>query len=349
MLSVALVLAVLLPGDLTASPRTPALFLALADEPSKAVLESAFSVALRARTDLELVPASDPKKLAACGARERFSCWTRASDAKAAYLFVAAAQVDRAQVMMIDLSLSRAVLATSGGEAAENRIFEEALTMSSGAVALNDPVALEHWAIDLLERQMQPRLDHARHWEVFGEILVTAPRPGLSISLNGAKLGPAAEGPTRIRDVPSGAHVLALDELKLTKNVDVAARTVTEVTFEAPRGASPVRTAALWTGLAFAAAGVALETAALVSDGGATALNVCRGAECAPEAAKRFDRAGPFLAAPLGYALFGTGATWAGGALLSAEDEAPWIAVIAGGAIGVLAYSLSAALEGSRP
>lgn len=347
-MSVALLLAVLATGDLAASPRTPALFLALADEPSKAGLEAAFSVALRARTDLELVAAADPKKLAACESRVRFSCWTRASDAKAAYLFVVAAQVDRAQVMMIDLSLSRAVLSSAGGEAAENRIFEEALTMSNGSVALNDPVALEHWAIELLERDMKPRLDRARHWEVFGEILVHAPRPGLSISLNGAKLGPSAEGPTRIRDVQNGAHVVAIDELKLTKNVDVASRSITEVTFELPRGASPLRTATLWTGVAIAAAGVAIEVATLASDGGSTALNVCRGADCAPDAEKRFDRAGPFLAAPLGYALFGTGGTWAGGALLSAEEETPWIALIAGGAVGVLAYGLSAALEGSR-
>lgn len=343
-----MLLAVLVTGELTASPRTPALFLALADANSARLLQAAFSAALRERTDLALIPPADAKKLAACEGRERFSCWVRAADQKAAYLFVISAQVDRASVMMIDLSASRGVIAEGGGEAAENRIFEEATSMSSGAVALDDQAALERWAIDLLEHELSRPLDRAAHWNVYGKISVQAPRPGLSISLDGAKLGPTSEGATKVADVHVGTHAIALDELGVSKSVAVAANSTAEVTFELPKDRSTVRAVSLWAGVGLAATGVVIETVALASAGGTTSLTVCRGVDCMPEAPNRFERAGPILVAPLGYALFGTGATWAGGALLGDEREDPWIAIIAGGAVGALAYGLSAALEGSR-
>jgi hypothetical protein len=56
------------------------------------------------------------------------------------------------------------------------------------------------------------------------------------------------------------------------------------------------------------------------------------------------------LLAPLGYSIFGAGATWSLGTLLLGEgDDVPWIPLAAGIAVGVVAYGLSAILNGSSP
>lgn len=333
--------------DLHASPRTPALLLALADGGTSSALFDALSRALQERTDLQLELPEDKRLFSSCEGRERFGCFARATPEKYAYLFVITAQVDRASAMMLDLDRARAHL-RSGGADRENRIFEDAVLLSSGRVTLDDAGELQRFAIDFLDRGVRPRLAGSGHWAVFGEVIARAPRPGLSISMNGTRLGESAEGSTRIRDVRTGTHTFALEELGVSKQLAVRAGTTAELVFDPPRGPSSIRTAALWGGVALAGIGLTVEVIALAAGSSSTRLDVCRGAACEVDAPARFTRAGPFLTAPLGYALFGAGGVFAGGALLSAEEDPPWIALAAGSALGVLAYGVSAALEGSR-
>ncbi len=266
-----------------------------------------------------------------------------------AFLFVITAQVDRASAMMMDVDRARRVV-SNGGSALEieNRIFEDAVLLSSGKVTLDDPGELQRFAVAFLENVARARLEESKHWAVFGEVIARAPRPGLSISMNGTRLGVSAEGSTRIRDVRTGTQTFSLDELGLTKQLAVRAGKVSDLEFDPPREPSAIRTGTLWGGVALAAVGLTIEAIALAAGDSTTNLELCRGTACDPDVPARFDRAGPILVAPLGYALFGAGGTFFAGALLSPEEETPWIAIAAGSAVGVLAYGLSAALEGSR-
>jgi hypothetical protein len=119
---------------------------------------------------------------------------------------------------------------------------------------------------------------------------------------------------------------------------------------------------AFWSGIGLATAGAAITAFAIVASPKTTELEVCAG--CPPAEVRRafasfceltstdpacLQGGKGVLAAPLGYSLMLSGATWTAGSLVFGEDaDMTWLGLAVGLGAGVLSYGISAALDPGR-
>ena len=187
----------------------------------------------------------------------------------------------------------------------------------------------------------------------FGGVDVIGPQ-GAVVMLDGRRVGQIRADTLRIRNLPEGTYDLRIelaDHLPHVAPVSVVAqkkRTVRPTLILAPNApAVAARQVLLWTGVAAVAGGVAITTAAILSDDGDARCLPAGADDCPPPA--RFDELGPFLGAPLGYSLVGAGATWALASYLNDDDQAwPWWEFLVGAAVAGAAYGISAAANPDR-
>lgn len=225
---------------------------------------------------------------------------------------------------------------------------------------------VEHLVTDVL----RPPLEDLERWEPWGELGLSNLGPGWGLDLDGATIGTTSgAATTRIVGLSAGTHRLelaheAFEPIDVTLTIARGKTTRYDAEPTARAGSlAGLRTGVLWGGAAVAVAGAAVLTWSLARADGDVVVYCLRegGAECdvssrfqtagyAPGTVPAFDdRVNPsgLRVAPLGYALVGTGVVWSLGTLLLTDDgDVPWPEVVAGLAIGALAYGLSAALDG---
>ncbi|MCK6551116.1 hypothetical protein L6R52_35105 [Myxococcota bacterium] len=348
---------------------------------SRSELIRLLSVALGRSTDLT-VEAIDAALVADCAGE--LGCMVAKVDTSggrvaAAELLLVASIVgregkrDRLSATLVDAKTARVEYARVSREDPDWRLLAEA-AITERAVRATMPWreldedasgTVEHLVGDVL----RPALEDAGRWEPWGELVLSNLGPGWGIDLDGATIGTTSDAATtRIVGVSAGARRLQLvhahfEPVDVTLTVERGKTTRYDAAPIHRGGASSsVRTGVIWGGAAVAAAGAAVLTWSLARADGDVVVYCLRSAGATCEASSRFqtssydpsavpafdDRVNPsgLRVAPLGYALVGTGAVWSLGALLlTDEGEIPWPEVVAGIAVGALAYGLSAALD----
>jgi hypothetical protein len=274
-------------------------------------------------------------------------------------------RVDPVSVELIDLEkAARAIAAAKNGppRSKEDLEIDLELAVSKSAIAASRKITLktkeeaEAFAGGLVEHDLEAALSERGHWHPFGRIEVALEAPGFELQLDADALGVAPEGLVAVTGVPAGRRTLRLrhpDADEAVLEVEVSAGATSSLVAPAVRWRpSSGRVATLWTGLGVAAAGVGLGAYALSTHGPTSTCLVGAGVPpSAPTgacpASPAFRSWGPILQVPLAYALLGAGGIAAAAAeWLGAPQDTPWIGIAAGGAVGALAYALSAGLNG---
>ena len=193
-----------------------------------------------------------------------------------------------------------------------------------------------------------------RGYRRFGGIDLRAPA-GAAVFVDGDAVTSIETEVTHIRDVPAGDHTLRIehpDYLAHQETVHIVAEKRRSVAPELILGPNQnvvaARSALMWTGVAAMVGGAAVTAATLLSDGDNSNCFAEGSPNCPPDS--RFRKLGPVLGAPLGYSLFGAGATWTLTALLNDDDQTwPWWELLLGAAVGGAAYGVSAAVNPAAP
>ena len=181
----------------------------------------------------------------------------------------------------------------------------------------------------------------------FGGLDVVAPK-GASLFLDGRELGSVETDVLQVRDVPSGDHRLRLEHPKYLVFEALASTSARRVVVFEPqlipapgKNIVAARTALTWVGVAAMLAGAAITTTVLLQD---EQMNRCFPEEFLGAHQGRDSRNSDlFSALPLGYSIFGAGATWTISSLLNTDDQQwPIWELVAGISVAAAAYGISA-------
>jgi hypothetical protein len=352
------------------SPRAPIVVHILAARgpdktPASAYLAAA-DLAFRARTDLAVRSIEqsgiEAAAIESCAPELRLSCWSRATIAEDArrYLLVIAVQPDALSAILIDLTSAAKVLRDAGldEEAAEDAIF---------ALAHRTPVhpagtELAGYFDHLVSTELRALLELDGRWREHGALDLELADPLVRLELDGFPLDAQNATRVRVRDVPVGAHHLALawpSGHRESRELAISASRTTELAIpRAPSEPNVLRPVLAWTGVSAATTGAMLVLAGAVKAGdgprgaclirpGASA-DACAGLGTptfgwspgvAPSTSSRELNPGGVAFVPLGISLAAAGVTWALATwYFGQEDEVPWFELAAGLAAGTLAY-----------
>ncbi len=324
--------------------------------------------------------------LEACRGPTRISCWTRVATKDGArataeltgYLVILQLESSsdgssRMTGLAIDtdaalrLGVSGASGSAEAQERMENQIFENATSSYAAAMAGGDDRATERLFEGWFDGPLRSVLERNGDWGAAGSIELISGRPGLTIRLNGRKIGSTASARTLIVGARAGPYELEVEtpgsneqpfsasfELRAGESVRISGPS----TLDARSG---TRRAAFWAGIGLAALGAGLSTYSAIHQADRT-YQLCLGTACgATSISSRFttfselglepgyvsrDAGSGVPIAPLGYSLAVVGATWALGAtLLGKPDEAPWLILGLGIVAGVASFGVSEALD----
>lgn len=257
----------------------------------------------------------------------------------------------RLDVTLVDLLRARSV---SAAEDREVQIAQSAVLVRRPDLSIKDASELGPAVRALFEVELRGVFDARGGWRPFGSVEIAASRPGLEVSIDGARVGVTSAGTTRVADVPVGGHRLVIGGEP--SSVEVRAASVSAVgVLDAPP--SPTRRIAMWSGVGAAVIGGAVVVAAAARSSGMPARVCFRGApDCTEgqEFASVSASYGGGLAAPanlggvrfapLGFGLIAAGATCAVSTLLFGDEgDDPWPQIAAGVVAGAVGYGLSAA------
>jgi hypothetical protein len=253
----------------------------------------------------------------------------------------------------------------------EALVNERAVLFGPAFIELESGAPFEPAIARFVDESLRPPLAARGEWDPFGEIVVTAPA-GAEVEIDGRPAGTTKEGPLAIDRVLAGRHTVQVRHrayLPYETPVDVPRLDRTSVdAVLIPRpaeGAAELRRAVLWSGVGLMAVGTVLASVAVFRQNGDVEVYCFAGgtppSSCA--GSRQFQTAGyssgvapsfkndlnpgGVLVLPLGYSVFLTGATWSLGTLVFGSDgDVPWVQLAAGVVAGVLAYGLSAAVNG---
>lgn len=286
-----------------------------------------------------------------------------------------AGEADRLSAVLVDTDRALEVLhhapqdRPDWQDEAEAQLNEVALAAPPARAQVRGPEETRAFLDVLLYERLKPTLEQNGHWRPYGRIELSGTAPGVAVLVDGDTVGTTAPDRTSIDRVTPGTRVLELshpDYAPFSADVGVVRGETSALEVQLTplsRDIAPaVRTATMWSGAALAVAGAALAGWALVRQDGEVGSvcfrdpgGLCRSGSSFqsfgydPGAADpRAIHPGGVLVAPLGLGLAGAGATLGVGALLTAEDEIPWLPVLVGVGVGVLTYGLAAALDGPR-
>ena len=279
-------------------------------------------------------------------------------------------QADRISAVMVDTDIALQ-LYHDASRTRPDWASEVEVRINNGAVVA-EPVRrqvqttaeTEAYLTDLFEKHFRRALEETRHWQPYGDLVLECPSPGLAVEVDGTPLGTTQAGTTHVVGLRPGAHTIALnhpDYAPAKAVVTVQRQQTARISLDPERTAGSkdgLRLALIWTGAAVAAAGAGVLTYGVTTqDADLTVTcieNTCPSSNRfitfdydpaqADEMPLGINPSG-IMIAPLGYSLIGTGAAWSLGALLTGEDDIPWIALVAGAVVGGLSYGLSAALN----
>lgn len=281
-------------------------------------------------------------------------------------------EADRLSAQLIDVERAHDTI-ERGRSSREAWVAEVEATLNDGATAteraaVGDVADAERVIAEWFEHRFARDFEASGHWDPYGEVVITTQREGLEISFDGQSVGATARGRTRIGELRAGTRTLVLvgptiDRFEVAVNVQAGAVTEISPEVSSTGGAGPLRDAVWVSGAAMAVAGVVVSAVALASHDG-DVLTSCFVGTAGCEAGSGFETSGfdggaaatldaanpgGVLMLPLGYSLVSAGAIWTVGALFfSEEDELPWLPVVIGAGVGVLAYTLSA-VASTRP
>lgn len=334
-------------------------------------------LALAARDDYErselLTPGGDPIPF-----REHVRRLRAARRAYPRYLLVLSnvtleGQADRLSAVLVntDLALTyhheSARRAPDWEDATEEKINSAAVVSEPARAQVANPEQTRAFLERLFTGPYRRAFEATSNWNPYGTIEIRSDLAGAAVVLDGQAVGTTQPGLTRLEKVTPGTRVLELthpDRVPYRTEVRVRAGRPARADVDLARALRPgsdlPRQVTLWTGAALAVAGTALAVygATRPEDGLRT---VCfEASDCSsgrrfvtfgydPEIATTDASAvnpSGVMVAPLGYSLAGSGAALGLGALLSDPEEVPWIAWIAGAAVGAAAYGISAAAAG---
>jgi hypothetical protein len=256
-------------------------------------------------------------------------------------------------------------------EATEALVNERAVLIRPRWIAVKDRADVEKLLTGVVEDQMKPILEDAGQWLPYGEIEIEGLAPGALVQLDGLPVGTANGQAMQIAHVMHGHRAITLEHaaylpLEIAADVEAgkSAHLRTRMIAKDPGIGPAVRSGVFWGGVGLAAGGVAISAFALFrqrSDVAVYCFGPPMGSTCSasqqfqrsgysPSVAPTFENklnSGGVLLLPLGYALVGAGAVWAlGTELFSDDSDLPWIPVVAGIAVAVAAYGISAAADG---
>jgi len=239
--------------------------------------------------------------------------------------------------------------------AVDARIDAEALFSDARPVPLTDPKAFVARALDVLRAP----LVELGAWGTPAEIELTTESGGYTLEIDGRAADSLGAGKHRLGPLSAGKHRIALlhpGHPRWERDVELGPGATVQltVTHPTPESVTVARGAAIYGGAALALGGAAVGVTALALAGASTPDQICLGTanslDRCPGAARvgfSFSPSSPSEAGvrmgAVALGLLGWGATSAIGALLSEEDEVPWIAIVGGiamGAAGVVVGSV---------
>lgn len=262
---------------------------------------------------------------------------------------------DRVSALLVDVRAGLQFLMSSRGLAAaeQDARFEDAAVLArldARDVASAD--GLGAYVDALITHDLRPALVRAQVWGALGTIDVVTAVEGAEITLDGALVGTTGRGRTRLHDVRAGSRTLALsavDHLPYRATIEVVGGGTAEVQASVEpvhEGAAMVRSTLFVSGLVALAAGAAIIVSALPQSGAVATVRIDHdGSEW-----RRFgDGSGPAIV-PLGYSIMAMGGTWlVGPALFEDGRDVPWWSIVAGVALGAIAYGVSELAEDPPP
>jgi hypothetical protein len=261
---------------------------------------------------------------------------------------------ERGRLAVLIIDLDRAVRAydhvstseEGWRERVEALMYQDAVHSDFAEIDAGDPSSLDAFFTKMFDTQMRGVFEGAQHWRENGSIEIDTPQAGLTIGIDGEPAGVTDSGKTVIDGVPIGERTIVLTDpngLVQHEPVPVSvergrASTLVPALSSGPSSVPAIRAVTLWTGVAVAAAGVALLVYASRAPQDGHDLRVCPGGDC-PDRARSFATfsgdPGGVPIAPVASGLFGAGLGWSLGALLFGEEhELPWIAWLAGVGLG---------------
>ncbi|MEQ8278126.1 MAG: hypothetical protein RMA76_28755 [Deltaproteobacteria bacterium] len=359
----AALLALVAATTLTAGERTPAALMIVTPRNvplgvSTALVLEGMTTAIETKTSLEISSLEqagvDEIALRRCSFEERFGCTSRtvrASFPTARFLFVAdvhPGQPARLGLTMIDLEEATRITSGGGSRAEqEDRLFSASKSTPLSPVRLERDALRAH-AADVLDATFRDKL--TGFWGALASIEIEVFGPGSTVvALDGRTVGAIEATTATLRDVRPGAREITLtrdDAPAFTQRVTVVLGTPARVVMPAPPEVPVLRNAALYAGLAVAAAavGVGIYGAAATSDDTqATCLMRAGALGCPSVGALGFGYTAPvapttdpsavdggpeFL--PLAVGLGVTGAVWSLSTVFFAEEEPLWWSMAVG-------------------
>lgn len=284
-----------------------------------------------------------------------------APEADIALLVTYAPVLDRNQILAVMLDLKAMArryarwarsgpLSSQEKTALQEELYEVGVTTRPPiARDVVDAEDVELFMNDLFRTEFADLL-RQRNLRDFGGFDLVAPR-GSSVFLDGRELGSVETDVVQVRDVPSGERRLRIEhpkhlvfEAKQLVRPGSVTTTEPQMILAPDTDAASARSALLWTGITAMAAGAAITTIVLL-DGSEPDRCFPDGLPDCPSS-DRFKELGPFLGAPLGYSIFGAGATWTLAALIHDDERSwPWWGFSAGLVVAGASYGISAALN----
>ncbi|MBI4821804.1 MAG: PEGA domain-containing protein [Deltaproteobacteria bacterium] len=283
---------------------------------------------------------------------------------------------DRLASMLINTDAAlRFVHEGADQETIDQQILERAVVVRTPRTDVNSEEEASAYLTRLVEVEFKNEFENSGNWEPFGAVLVQAKVPGLEVVVDEQLIGTTLPGETRISDVPAGSHVIQLKhpEYELFRSEVIVKRGETttleaEVISKGGAFAFGPKEIVFWSGVLAATVGTVVTIAAVThasshSDWKIYCIHSEGEANCGsgkvfwslsavfsdPQPGFTNPNEGSLLAAPFGYSLIGTGATWAVGSqleLFTEKDEFPWIPLVAGVVVGGISYGISAAMNG---
>ena len=255
----------------------------------------------------------------------------------------------------------------------ELRLLETAVVARAQPALLKNEAEARAFIDRLFSKELRNAFELGGNWQPYGAIQIERLPERTAIILDGSAIGVSQSETVKISGVTAGQRVVLLDNPQFEPYqtpVDVRAeRTATVVPKLEPRSSALsqiTRTAAVWTGAAMFAGGVALTVFSLASSSSHTqgclvsgsdpAAGDCGGAEflrsgggAVADPFSDDPNQGALLLAPLGYSLAAGGGILSLGTMLATgEDDLPLWPALIGLGVGAALYGVSAALDGDR-
>jgi hypothetical protein len=284
---------------------------------------------------------------------------------------------DRLSVILVDTDRALDVIESTPPEGEDweseldARINDTAVLARSSGKEVATEQDMRSYVAGVFAQDLRRAFEANESWEPYGELELTAPIAGLAIEIDALSAGTTRGGTTRITRVMPGSRKVTVshpDYQSFQTTVEVRRKEVARVDARLERitTASSLQPVLFWSGIGVSAVGAALVVAALARQSSDVETFCVSGSSC--ETSNRFQTLGydtsnvpafgseanvnpsGIMVAPLGYSLIGVGATWTVGSLfMSDSEDVPWIQIVAGVAVGIAAYGMSALLNGPDP